>query len=518
MNRLHPFAAVTSALNRGILGAMIPFFLGFVVGAATDVNPLWVFFLAPVGFLLGAAWGVAYYYRFEYGVTDNTFDINSGVFARRSREIPYRRVQNVDIRQSVFFRILGLAVVSIETAGGGSSEGSLNFVSEDEARRLQREIRRQTARLNDDSRSDDTAEGDAEVDEEWDDRIDRPTKLFVLQDRELLLYSFTTIRSAAVAGVLFVVFFGFEFFIDALLAMAEPVGGPPGLGEGTEASYLVLSLVSLVNAVVITYALSVAYSFATYYGFRLGQTGEDFVYERGLLQRYSGSIPAEKVQSVTVTDNPVQRAIQYAGLWVETAGYGPDTGGGSQSAVPLAKMPRVYSFTEELTGVERPSFSSPPPIARRRYLVRYSLIAAAFVGAVYGLSTVVDPLESWYVAALVFLGVPPAAHLRYVNLGYFLGEDHLVIRRGFWRRRTTVIPYYRIQTVTTRRSIFQRRLGIASLLVDTASSRTFSWGAPTVYDIYLEDARGAHEAAMDRLEESLQKYHDDDVGLSVDFT
>ncbi len=79
-----------------------------------------------------------------------------------------------------------------------------------------------------------------------------------------------------------------------------------------------------------------------------------------------------------------------------------------------------------------------------------------------------------------------------MNLGYYVGEDHLVVRRGFWRRRTTVIPYYRIQTVSTRRSIFQRRLGLASLVIDTASSRTFYWATPTIYDIDLEDAREAN--------------------------
>lgn len=514
MHRLHPLAAGSIALNRGLLVLSIPIVLGFVVEAVTDVDSLLVFALAPVGFVIGAAWGIAYYYRFEYGFTENTFDINSGVFARRSREIPYRRIQNVDIRQSVVFRLLSLAVVSIETAGGGSTEGSLNFVSESEAKRLQREIRRRTATVN--GVSNDTTESEGE-EPSPEPGIDRPVELFALRARELLLYSFTTFRPAAAAAVVFIAFLGFEFVLEGLVAMAEPVGGPADLETGTTTSYLILTAVSLVNAIVITYGISVAYTFATYYGFRLGRLGGDFVYERGLLQRYSGSIPAEKVQSVTVTDNPVQRAITYAGLWVETAGYGPDSGGGSQSAVPLAKTARVHRFTEQLTEVEPPTFRHPPTLARRRYLVRYSLVAGVIVVAALGLSTI-TPLERWYLAAVAFLGVPPAAHLRYVHLGYFLGEDNLVIRRGFWRRRTTVIPYYRIQTVTTRRSIFQRRLGLASLLVDTASSRTFAWGSPTIYDVELETARSSHESARERLEESLREYDEEDVGLSVDFT
>ncbi|TYL37113.1 hypothetical protein CV102_19040 [Natronococcus pandeyae] len=571
MNRLHPFSAFTYAIQYGLLWLWIPVFL--VIGLAGVFEPVsmaWLPFGALLGFLLGAAYGVVYYYRFGYAVTPDTFDVASGVFARRSREIPYRRIQNVDVRQGVFQRLLGLAVVTIETAGGGSSEAALSFVSKSEADRLQHQIRRRTAQVNGRSETPSTepTEGEApreraesgeptepsEVDAEAEreapsessesevpaptepDEAGRPPaerrpapstdrrpepqrkRLFALESRELLLYSLTTLRPAAIAAVGFVFFLATDSILEVLLTISQPFGGPEDLATGDAQSYGVLTVVSAINGIVITYLVSVAYTFATYYDFQLGRVGDDFVYERGLLQRYSGSIPVEKVQSVTVTDNPLQRAIEYAGLWVETAGYGPDSSGGSQSAVPLARTAHVHRFTETLTGVETPKFESPPPLARRRYLVRYSLIAAVVVGIVFAIAHV-TPLERWYLAAIVFAAVPPAAHLRYVHLGYYVGEDHLVIRRGFWRRRTTVIPYYRIQTVTTRRSIFQRRLGLASLVVDTASSRTFFWATPTIYDVDLEDARDTHRTGRKRLQSALrERARADDVGFSVDFT
>ncbi|ADD07146.2 DUF304 domain protein [Natrialba magadii ATCC 43099] len=642
MNRLHPLSAVTYALQYGFLWLWIPVVLLLVLAGAFDpISGAWVPFAAPFGFLAGIAYGIAYYYRFGYEVTDDTVDVSSGVFARRSREIPYGRIQNVDIRQGVLQRLLDLAIVSIETAGGGTTEATLNFVSEAEATRLQREIRRRTAAARDrrrasqageetagidtdsprqtdpresadqrdqaaeeepwdhplesgldaDSDADADADPDSELepgpepasesepvpdadrvpapdsesaaevgsetdhdrmgpqptdavdDDEYDtfdkfddgagfdehadqddrdefDEFGQPQKqpLFDLQARELLLYSFTSIRAAAVAGVLFVFFLGTDLVFDYLLTVAEPVGGPEDLGTGTPTNYGILTIVSLINGIVITYILSVAYTFATYYDFRLGRVDEDFVYERGLLQRYSGSIPAEKVQSVTVTDNPLQRLIGYAGLWVETAGYGPESNGGSQSAVPLAEKARVYTFTENLTGVETPKFEQLPKLARRRYLARYSIIASVIVAIAFGI-TQVTVLERWYLAAVVFAAVPPAAHLRYVNLGYYVGEDHLVVRRGFWKRQTTVIPYYRIQTVSTRRSIFQRRLGLASLVIDTASSRTMVRGTPTIYDEELGDARDVHYECRERLQTALRERAEaDDLGVSVDFT
>ncbi len=591
------------SLRTGVIGLSLPFFfVGILSGVFDLIDITWSVTLAPVGLVLGVAYGIAYYYRFGYALTDDTVDVGSGVFSRRAREIPYRRIQNVDVRQSVFHRLFDLATLSIETAGGGATEAQLNFVSEPEARRLQQEIRRRTRAVktrrqagtppsSSRARSEATDQGttrsptpdadavaastetepvDGERDPsrrefdperaETDDQPERadesmvgpqqplegestledaetglgtetelepdpfeedsPSLLFDLQAKELLLYSLTTIRAAAFAGLLALVFFFTDQAIAILLATAEPFGGPEDLTTGTSTSYLVLGIVSAVNAVIVTYLVSVTYTFATYYDFRLGRAAEDFVYERGLLQRYSGSIPSEKVQSVTITDNPVQRAIGYAGMWVETAGYGPDSGSGSTSAVPLAEDRRVHRFAENLTGVETPKFDSPPSLARRRYLARYSIVATGLLVAAYVFSTLVG-VQYWYLAALAYLAVPPAAHLRYVNLGYYVGRDHLVIRRGFWKRRTTIIPYYRIQTISNRRSIFQRRLGLTSVVVDTASSQTFLWTTPTVYDLNLEDGRQVARVSRRRLQDALaERRRDDESGpsFSVDFT
>ncbi|UTF53085.1 PH domain-containing protein [Natronosalvus rutilus] len=564
-HRLHPLSAVTTTLRSAVVGLSMPFFLVSVLSAVFDaVSVTWALYLAPIGLLVGAGYGLAYYYRFEYGLTDDTVDVASGVFSRRAREIPYRRIQNVDVRQGVFHRVAGLAVVSIETAGGGETEAALDFVGEDEAKRLQREIRRRTARRPDEAEADtdtsapatrpttapdetDQHERESERDHPWSGQAsaltdsglesattrtetgteapfedDQPTLLFALDARELLLYAFTTVRPAAAASVLALAFF-FTSQVEALLlATAQPFGGPASFTDATPSGYVALGLASAINGVVVTYAVSVAYTFATYYDFRLGRAGDDFVYERGLLQRYSGSVPSEKVQSVTITDNPLQRALGYAGLWVETAGYGPDSSGGSTSAVPLARVERVQTFAENLTGTEPPRFESPPAVARRRYFVRYALVAAVLVGVAFGISSLTGfGTEYWYLSVAVFLAVPPAAHIRYVNLGYSVGDDHLVIRRGFWRRRTTVIPYYRIQTVSNRRSIFQRRLGLTSVVVDTASSQTFVWKTPTIYDVDLEDGRIVASTGRKRLQTALRERReatDEGPRFSVDFT
>jgi len=106
--------------------------------------------------LVAVAYEVAYYRRFDYYLTEDTLDITSGVISRREREIPYRRIQNVDVSRSVVQRTIGVAAVDLETAGGSSTEGSIRFVTPEEATRLQREVQR---RKSDSSGSESTDDG-----------------------------------------------------------------------------------------------------------------------------------------------------------------------------------------------------------------------------------------------------------------------------------------------------------------------------------------------------------------------
>ena len=536
MNRLHPFTAVADALGRATTGVMIPLAaVAFLSEFVDAVETSWLFVLAPLGALAGFAYGVAYYHRFTYELTPETFDVASGVFSRQAREIPYRRIQNVDVRQGMVQRLLGLAVVELETAGGGDTEARLEYVSRAEADRIQREVRRLTAEAEagtgtgtgieaggdepaPSAATEPVTDADAVASAGRSATADASTDaadaasggsqrvrtlLFELELRELLLYAATAIRPGT--AVLPVFLLAFVTGDSSLL---------PGFVLELTAGAAIATIV--VPWAVATAVLSAAFTITRYYGFRLGREGNDFVYERGLIERHSGSIPVEKVQSVTITDNPLQRAIGYAGLWVETAGYGPGDSSGSEPTVPFAAETRVYGFGERITELERPQFESLPKLARRRYLARYTVLAAIVVAIAYAAAQV-SGLERWYVAAIAFAAAPPAAHLKWTNMGYYAGDDHLVVRRGFWKRRTTVIPYYRIQTLTTRRSLFQRRLGLASVVVDTASSRTFSWSAPTIENVALETARDLHEGSRDSLREALRvRARDDGGGLSAE--
>lgn len=477
--KLHPLSVPYRALTRGVSVATVLLFSGTAAagGVAWITIPL-VAALAVVGFLGAAAWESAYYRRFEYELSPDTFDIASGVVSRRNREIPLHRIQNVDIRRNAVQRALDIATVNLETAGGGETEASLRYVGYDEAKRLQRELQRLKSR------------------EPLEEAADE-TLLFELGGGELLLLSALSLDPRALTMLA---------VLGPLVGVSVPFEELPEATGVAIAAGVVGLLLAVVAALWITGA---AVTFARFYGFRLTRHGDELRYERGLVQRYDGSIPLEKLQTVTLKENPLMRQFGYATLLVETAGYaaGQSPSGGSEAAVPLARRPRAVELARSLGGfdVGALSFTRPPKRARRRYAGRYAIAVGLLTGALFVADVLTGRVGAWYVPLALLVVAWPAAHYKWRHHGYALEDEYAVTRGGFWRRATTVVPYYRVQTVIQRQTIFQRRWSLASVVVDTAGSLSLAGRDAVAADLDAADAATLRETVHDRLQTQLRR-------------
>ncbi|CCQ32678.1 membrane-flanked domain protein [Halorhabdus tiamatea SARL4B] len=429
--------------------------------------------IAVLGIALVAGWNVAYFRRFTYELTEDTFDIESGVFSRRDREIPYRRIQNVDVRQNVIQRLLGIAEVRLETAGGGQTEAQLKYVNRTEAERLQAEVGRR--KRTDAGEEATTTERESE-------------SLFAISPREL--------------GILGIV--SMDFRLVPLVLVGLSVFGPTAIAStlpDVGSFFLIGPLVGLGTIVALAIVSGVV-SMLQYYDFQLGAYGDEYRYERGLLQRYSGSIPIEKVQTVSIRENVLARLLGYASLTIETAGYAPGQGSGarSQSAVPIAERDRVFELAQSIEPFGDVTFERPPKRARERYAVRYLLVALVVIAGTFAVTFHPDVSGPWYLTAAILPFAPVAAHLKWRHRGYYLGEEYVLTRNGFWSRRITVVPTYRVQTVLSSRTVFQRRRKLASVVIDTAGSSSLVGEDAVAADIDADRADRLRDAVAKRLQ------------------
>jgi putative membrane protein len=513
MRALHPLTALRDASRYALRYGMGGFVLGGIAGGAVGLGAAGLA-LGPLGVLVGVALGVARWRAYRYELAGDTLTITSGVLRRQRREIPLRRVQNVDVTQGVFARLAGLAVLRIETAGGGATEAELGLVTRAESERLRADLRAWRRGEGETAGADAGTDAAGGETEEWPtpgggiapDVGTTPADpgeetLFEMTVPGLLVMAAVRFRPGSLPLTLLSLPV-LERYVTAYLRRL--------LAPSIEAGRLVLDprtvlmgVAGLAAVLALAWLISVAITVTRYYGFRLTRGDEELRYERGLLQRYSGAIPLDKVQAVSVGENVLMRRFGYAALTVETAGYAPGSGesGGVPSAVPLADRDAVVALVDDLEGVDDLSVERPPRRARRRYAGRYAILAALLAGVAYAVGALVVPLGPWWALPLAGVAVAPVAgHLKWANRGHRADEDHLLTRTGVVSRTTHVVPYGRLQTAFRTRTVFQRRWGLASCVADTAASGSVFSRSATAYD--LDDERAA--ALLATLRERLQ--------------
>jgi putative membrane protein len=397
------------------------------------------------------------WYRRTYAMEAGALRLEEGVLARRLRVVPFDRIQQVELVRKPLHRLLGVATLRVETAGGGgAAEVDLDVVALGEAWALRSSLLR--------AKSGAAVTG-GEGAEEQPAVAPAERTLLRLSVGEVMLAGITGTRAAAVLAVLGPLSQLTDWFpsvSDWLLRRFNPEAVAPT----TPAAVVALALL----AAVVWLGLAAASSVVTDFGFTLARVGGDLVVRRGLLERREAVLPVARLQVVRVDESLLRRALGLASIRIQSAGR---TGGADQTAsrlaVPILQRSDVNRVLGELLheAAPVPGLLAPPPAARRWMVRRGVLRALPLTVAV----AAVLWLLSRPVAALALL-LPPVAVLiglaAYRSLGHARRGGFLYARQGVAIRVTTVVPVAKAQSGSVRSSFFQRRVGLATLHVDVA--------------------------------------------------
>ena len=394
------------------LTPLVRSFILVVAMLATSWDDLLRGDLGPLAWLLlallvaGAVFGAVSWARTKYWIEADELRVDTGIVSRQSRRIRVDRLQGVDIAQPFVARIFGLAELRMDVAGGGTREGSLAFVRLDEAEALREELLARRDRARAATRPGHAgADGEAPV-------PPRPERELARLDLPTLVVSLLLsaeagafLVAAVVLGVAFAVFGQF-----AGIAGVVPV--------------------------VIGFALTQFRRLSAFYGFVVTESESGLHVRRGLFERNTQTIALARVQGVVVSEPLLWRRLGWARLDVSVAGYsaGFDGGDGKPSAstaMPVAPRPLVLALARRLlaeAGGPHPdavALTAPPERARW-----------------------VSPVGRHFMSGGV-------------------GEDLVVSREGLLTRRMHVVPHARVQSLRLHQGVWQHRLGLADLHVDS---------------------------------------------------
>ena len=398
--------------------------------------------------------------RFTYQVTEREIRIKSGLLSRNNRSIPFDRIQDVSLEQKLVSRVLGLATVALETGSGGGEDGQLDALSRTDAETLRDTIRDYKAGL--------AIKGSAE-----DDLAATPESppLFAMDNRRIFiagLFNFSFVLLAILGALAqnldFLLpdgFFDPRSWIDALPEQ-ETIDG---LSSTVRISWALFAILSLIT---IGFVSGIVRTFVREYAFRLdrvdsGQPG--FRRRRGLFTLTDMVMPIHRVQAAILQTGPVRERFGWYHLKF-TSLAGDASGETDHSAAPCATRAEINAVLGQCA-IRSPGETVPFHQVSSALWWRRALLAVLLLGAIAMTSGTL--FHSGFYAVLLLAGpVSLFLFLSWQQHQYVLSDGQLFVRSGWWRRRLTLLPLSKIQTVDVSQTAWDHPLDLATIIIGIA--------------------------------------------------
>jgi len=472
--RLHP-ASLLFSIGAHFRRLVVPALLFAFFARGTGMEPFALVMLVPSALI-----EIVRYFSFSYRLGRDEIVIVSDLISRNERHIPFARIQNIDLVQSLAHRLLGVAEVRLETASGSKPEADLKVLSLKAVERMRERVFAERsaagagaivtpgipAMVTDRP----GAVGESVAIAPPAGEEGRPPAGQVVLDLPVPEIVRLGVISNRASGLLLV---GAGLIWE--YGLADRVGGLDRLLSGLESLPVLQKTIFIaavaVLAVLVLLMLSVIWTLMRLYGFRVERRGEDIRFRCGLFTRLSATVPRRRIQFLSVRETPLHRLWRKASVLAETASGAreEDRAIGQKWFLPLVPAARLREILRAL-GLgfleEEPVWQPLSPGAPRRMLAR-RLLLATIAGGACGLLWM-----PWGFVALLLL-IPLAvwhamASARFT--AWAMTGTGVLFRSGVWTRRVSATLFDRIQVVSLGRTPLDRRLGMASLHIDTAGS------------------------------------------------
>ena len=455
--RLHPLSwlfVLLLQLKQFALPLIILLFTG-----RGDRYELWPL----VGVAVLAVYSIFQYFTYHYRVFGNELVVRSGVFQKTVRHIPFSRIQNVSITQNILHRIFNVAEVKLEAAGGVTPEAQMRVLSLGDAHELEALIRSHVnvasiAMITENSTSDQEVLHQLTV-------VDI-VKLGLINNRGMVLIG-------AAVGVMFQT--GNDMMGDFIkTGFNFMFGWSESLHMGATSKALGM-LFAVILFLVLVRIFSVVLALLQYYDFSLSRLGRRLTVQRGLVSRLRSSLPQRRIQAYGLFESWLHRRFKKRSLKVDSAaGAALNEEGKSplRDLVPLATPAEMDNLIARFLGNEQWPIQTWHELHqdawKREFLIPAFFILVAGIGGA--------AFYSFY-TALILLLIPVLLLRAKVWSAHaaFAHTEHLIaVREGWLSREWRFAEISKLQGLSLREGILDRRFGMASLYLDTAGAPAMS--------------------------------------------
>ena len=445
---------------------------------------LWASLAPVIGITVLVVLAILQYFTYRYTIGRDGLTVREGLLHRSRREIPFSRIHNVVVHQSLLHRLFGVAEVRLESAGGQKPEAQMRVLGLRDALALEDLVRHQ-------------AHGTAPASSEPDAAIRQDsTTLLSLSTLEVIRLGLISNRGMIVLAAGFGA--AWQILPERMIEQFFRQGAKQAYGyaEGLHLGWLAGAAggVALIGiALALVRLLSVALALSQFHGFRLTEEPRRLMVERGLFARLRTSVARRRIQAWTLHEGVLHRLFRRRSLRIDTAvaeKSGQQDTRALKDIAPVATPDACDALIGHLlprAQWPRDDWQAVDASARwRLWLPSLALLLPATV------------FVAWHFGAWAWLGLgwilfaAYAARRQAQRMGWVLDEHVVAVRSGWWSRYWRFAEIDKLQALRLSRSPLDHACGTATLWLDTAGAHGIA--APLALRfVPAHEAEGAYQ-------------------------
>lgn len=476
--RTHPISPLVSGLA-GIRNAIFPAVAAFIAMQDEPWAILAALAIAVVIILVSAGFAYLAWRRLTYIVGHEDIRVESGVVSRAARSVPFERIQDVSLEQSLLPRLFGLVKVKFETGAGGGDDLVLHYLAQAEGERLRDVIK---ARKSGDIAPKVAVEGpagDAPAPEKSD-------VIFAMDEKRLFTFGFFEF-SLAVFAVIAGLFQYAETFISVELwdsdLWAEWANGTEGFVSGLGFATQIMSILAgLLVFVAVGSITGIVRTLLRDWDFTLELDGRNFRRRRGMFTKTDVVMPAHRVQAIKLGTGFLRRRFGWHGLKFVSLAH--DSGSASHDVAPFAQMEELRPIARRAGFAIDPQAGTEWHRGSRNYRIDSAIIEFSVFALIAIMVAIVFPLTEfaspWFAVIPLLAGAIFGARQLFLwRYDYnALDAHHFFVRTGWLAPKRDVASRVKLQSIEIARGPIAQRRGYATLALGLAGGTLNFEGLP----------------------------------------
>ncbi|AUC86530.1 hypothetical protein CW731_15125 [Polaribacter sp. ALD11] len=423
--------------------------------------------------------------NFQFKIENQHFILKKGILKKTHTSIPFDRIQNINFKQNIIQQIINVHEVNVETAGSSEAEISIKALSFKEASALKQAI---------------TIYDKGAVNVEVD-----------LEEKPLLKVGFLALIKVSLTEnhlqsllLLFAILIG---FFQQITELFDSLGKQDLLDDyiTENTSSLETSVFLIVGLLILLTVIAVLSSIVRvvlrHFNLTVFVKNNALEIYQGLTTKKSVILKKDKVQHITISHNPIKKRLGISFITFKQAISGKVKK--KQDKVikivgcKTAQISAIKNLLYPDENLENRDKNYSDSYYKIRLYVRGFLIFLLLNVGLY------FSIENNYVFFVNTLLIPIfifSIELSFRKRYYLFNEDLLLVGQGTIETHKTYLPFFKVQNIELKQTIFQAKKNVADVVFQTAS------GKIKLPCIPLEEAQKIYNYTLFKVETSQKSW------------